>query len=255
MVAPSLVLCGHSAAVRVLLPLGQARVLSVCDDGLACAWHAGSGRCLARARLACRPSGAAAAVPGAGTVCVAVRGDASGPRLALVDPATAAQVGTCALCSAQPLCASGALAADDARDGAAARAPLALHVAPGRAGAAAALGVTRDGTLLSWRLRGAPGADAGAPAPAERTGPGEPGDPQAALAHALRGGLVGAAFSADGAWLLCVGACGWALPRARPARAGRRARCCGRSAGRPGSRLRRRGPTRSWAGASACCRR
>ncbi len=224
MVAPSLVLCGHRAAVRVLLPLAPARLLSVCDDGWACAWHAGSGRCIARARLACRPSGAAAAVPGGSTVCVAVRGDASGPRLALVDPATAAQVGTCALSSAQPLCASGALTADDACGGGAARAPLALHV-----GAAAALGVTRNGTLLSWRLRSAPVAGAGALAPVEPAGPGEPGDAQAALAHALRGGLVGAAFSADGTWLLCVGARGWALlrragapgaPRYAPARLG-----------------------------------
>lgn len=222
-IAPSLVLCGHSAPVCVLLQVGAASVCSVCVEGWACLWHAESGRCMACGRLACPLSGAAAAVPGTSSfVCLAAGSGANGASLAVLNAAGSSQVATVPLTCAQPLVAGALLpgsAAAEGRPGAASQSAaehvLALHVSVGPSGAATAVGVTRSGALLAWCLPDLPGSSgAGRETHAQQPGRAAAAAPAAAqpgLLGALQGGLVAAAFSPCGAWLLCCGARAWAL--------------------------------------------
>lgn len=214
---PSLVLCGHESATCALLQVDAARVLSVCRDGWICSWHIASGRCLARFRAPSWPISAAAAVPGTSLVCFAAQRSTGATSLAVVDTASGAQVASAPLASAHPLAEAaeqqGAAELKRYDSTSPPDAPLALHVSAAPSGAAAALGVTREGTLLVWHLPRVPCAArpkrGAAPGAASATGPAA----LRPLREALQGGLVSAAFSPCGTWLLCCGARAWALLR------------------------------------------
>ena len=178
---------------------------------------------MARGRLACPLSGAAAAVPGTSSlVCLAARSGANGASLAVLNAAAGMQVATVPLACAQPLVAGALLpgsAAAEGRPGAASRPAaehlLALHVSKGPSGAPTAVGVTRSGALLAWCLPDLPGSS-GTGRETHTQQPGRaatatPATAQPGLLEALQGGLVAAAFSPCGAWLLCCGARAWAL--------------------------------------------
>ena len=212
--APSLVLCGHNSAICAILQVDAVRALSVCRSGWACSWDITSGRCLARFRGPCWPISAAAAVLGTSLVCFAAQRSTGGTALAVVDAASGAQVASAPLASAHPLAEAAEPAQFGPCDSPSPRdAPLALHVSASRSGAAVALGVTREGTLLVWHLLRVPSAALpkreAAPGVASATGPAA----LRPLHEALQGSLVSAAFSACGTWLLCCGARAWALLR------------------------------------------
>lgn len=125
---------------------------------------------------------------------------------------------TVPLTCAQPLVAGALLpgsAAAEGRPGAASRSAaehlLALHVSKGPSGAATAVGVTRSGALLAWCLPDLPGSS-GTDPETHTQQPGRAATAAPATAQlGLQGGLVAAAFSPCGAWLLCCGARAWAL--------------------------------------------